>query len=72
MVRDGVVEGWACGSVERESAGVVERFFSARESPVHWVWVAQAMDMVGRRWSGCGLVDWREPDRGFDVIWVPR
>lgn len=48
-------------------------FFSAWESPIHWVRVAQAMDMVGRGWwPGCGLVDWRESDWGFDVIWVPR
>lgn len=64
LVGKGVVEDRACRSVERESAGVVERFFSAWESPIHRVRVAQAMDMVVRRWwwSGCGLVDWREPD----------
>lgn len=73
LVGKGVVEDWACRSVERESAGVVKGFFSAWESPIHRVRVAQAMDMVGRRrWPGCGLMDWRKPDWRFNVVWVPR
>lgn len=69
LVREGVVEGWTCGSVERR-AGIMEAVFSAWEGPCCWVWITQTMNVVGRWRSGCGLVDRRKSDRGFDVIWV--